>query len=351
MWFGQKLYHRDGKTTHGVWKPYDTHEAAASAGCDLISILELCVSTAEYEAWDAANPKGRLEVPFRGPFYADFDDKDDLETLKDRLVEPLWDLVDYFSLDERDLRLWFSGSKGFHLTLDAAIFSPPGFSHPLLPVIYRRFASKLSQDLGELMDEAVYSRGKGRLWRVAHRKRPNGYRKIPLTLLEMTNLSVRQIREMAKQAKRRFDPPQGRALPNRELFAIFAEVRRQVEAEQVERKQPSLEQAQPPAPVYPWDPDIETALPQEFSEKEVLELLAQMPDNVVHEYSPWVRVGMALHTVSRGAEWGLRLWDNWSQQSGKYEAGVTQQKWRSFKPGLVGMGTLRHLVRGGEDWD
>ena len=67
MWFGQKLY--NDQTIHGKWLPFARRQDAI-AGCDLVSVLELCCTVAEYNTWQADHPGGRLQVPFRGPFYA-----------------------------------------------------------------------------------------------------------------------------------------------------------------------------------------------------------------------------------------------------------------------------------------
>lgn len=48
------------------------------------------------------------------------------------------------------------------------------------------------------------------------------------------------------------------------------------------------------------------------------------------EYEPWIEVGMAL---SQLGDVGLALWDLWSQGSAKYEPGVCQGKWDTFRPG------------------
>jgi hypothetical protein len=48
------------------------------------------------------------------------------------------------------------------------------------------------------------------------------------------------------------------------------------------------------------------------------------------EYEPWIEVGMAL---SQLGDVGLALWDLWSHGSAKYEPGVCQGKWSTFKPG------------------
>lgn len=47
-------------------------------------------------------------------------------------------------------------------------------------------------------------------------------------------------------------------------------------------------------------------------------------------HDEWVKVGMALHHETDGEPEGLRLWDDWSSQSGKYVHGECAKRWRSF---------------------
>lgn len=47
-------------------------------------------------------------------------------------------------------------------------------------------------------------------------------------------------------------------------------------------------------------------------------------------YDDWIKFGMALHHETDGSPEGLRLWDEWSAQSGKYVHGSCSKHWRSF---------------------
>lgn len=54
----------------------------------------------------------------------------------------------------------------------------------------------------------------------------------------------------------------------------------------------------------------------------------------------WINVGMALSELGPV---GLSLWEEWSQGSPKYEPGVCERKWRTFKPGAgLSLGSLAH---------
>ena len=78
-------------------------------------------------------------------------------------------------------------------------------------------------------------------------------------------------------------------------------------------------------------------------------LLAQHTPEGGLEYLPWLRIGMALHESSGGADEALDLWDAWGQRvaqerGGDYDSRTTRIKWDSFGAGSgagkVGFGTL-----------
>lgn len=74
------------------------------------------------------------------------------------------------------------------------------------------------------------------------------------------------------------------------------------------------------------------------------DFLDRIPAAEADDYDSWVRVGMALHSV--GDDSLLQDWISWSAISGKFEPGICEAKWRTFKPdaGGVSLGTLAHLA-------
>jgi virulence-associated protein E/bifunctional DNA primase/polymerase-like protein/primase-like protein len=56
--------------------------------------------------------------------------------------------------------------------------------------------------------------------------------------------------------------------------------------------------------------------------------LKRLKPSRADEYDDWLHVGMALYEL--GAD-GLALWDEWSQESGKYVMGECAKKWKSFE--------------------
>ena len=70
--------------------------------------------------------------------------------------------------------------------------------------------------------------------------------------------------------------------------------------------------------------------------------LAALHPSRADNYDDWLLVGMALKSADESL---LVEWDNWSQQSSKYQSGVCLQKWNSFKSNGVNIGTLGHLAK------
>jgi len=77
--------------------------------------------------------------------------------------------------------------------------------------------------------------------------------------------------------------------------------------------------------------------------------LAEMLSHVrgYDDYEVWVKIGMALHHATGGA--AFDLWDQWSQQSSKYDTEEMGTKWHSFgrSANPVTLGTLVHYAEEG----
>lgn len=70
-----------------------------------------------------------------------------------------------------------------------------------------------------------------------------------------------------------------------------------------------------------------------------LELLQHIPP--CDDYDRWLRVGMALHSVSAGL---LTDWVRWSQGCSNFDEGECLAKWQSFKRSGTTIGTLHYLA-------
>lgn len=76
-----------------------------------------------------------------------------------------------------------------------------------------------------------------------------------------------------------------------------------------------------------------------------LSYLAAIPPS--EDYDAWIKVGMALHSVSKDL---LTEWDSWSRGATNYEAGACEKHWKSFKSDDgIGIGSLGLLAKQ-SDW-
>ncbi|WP_375470163.1 DUF3987 domain-containing protein [uncultured Nostoc sp.] len=81
---------------------------------------------------------------------------------------------------------------------------------------------------------------------------------------------------------------------------------------------------------------------QTWTDKDwALSYLSAIPPT--EDYDTWLKVGMALHSVSQEL---LPEWDNWSRGATNYEVNACAKHWQSFKSGKgIGVGTLGLFAR------
>ena len=70
--------------------------------------------------------------------------------------------------------------------------------------------------------------------------------------------------------------------------------------------------------------------------------LAAIHPTRADNYEDWVKVGMALHSISDQL---LTDWEQWSASSGKYKSGECEKKWRSFSRSGIKIGSLAHWAK------
>lgn len=155
---------------------------------------------------------------YAGPLYADwlpidFDAEGDLDRALASARVAVQQLQVRFDLRAEELRLYFSGSKGFHLLVPAAMFSPE--PSPTLNATFAAMAGRMFD--GVEYDAGIYDNV--RLFRVSNtRHGKTGLYKVPLTPAELLSLDSASILELAKQPRSvaAWDPSENEAL--RELY-------------------------------------------------------------------------------------------------------------------------------------
>jgi hypothetical protein len=159
-------------------------------------------------------------------------DGDDLDaTLNDARRLAVGTLHRYPSLDDDDLLLFYSGSKGFHLGLPL-IWNPepaPAFNR-----VAKHFAVRLAEEAGVNVDGGVYD--KVRLFRAPNSRHPkSGLHKRRLSLDELLHLSGERIRRLATTPEPFEVPTAPGADP--QAVADWAEAEKQVQKEAEAREQ------------------------------------------------------------------------------------------------------------------
>jgi hypothetical protein len=171
---------------------------------------------------------------FNGPCWArwlwwDIDAKGDLERARNDSRGLVAAITETYAIDESDLLVFLSGSKGFHVGVPTAYWSPaPGLAFHR---IARRFAEAIAEQAGAGIDTGVYDRV--RCFRAPNSRHPKtGLHKRRLTVEELMFLRLDAILDMAKQPAP-FDLPTPNATSNAaaELWSqSVAEVRAEAEA-------------------------------------------------------------------------------------------------------------------------
>ena len=135
------------------------------------------------------------------PLYFDLDSDDDVEIA----LEDARKLSAYFSIGldmEDDVKYWFSGNRGFHITIDYGFFGAEPSTY--LVKIWRGIAEHITKRLElKTFDRSVYS--KRRMWRLENTKHgKSGLWKIRLYPTEL-NMNVAEIKKLAAGPREGFE--------------------------------------------------------------------------------------------------------------------------------------------------
>lgn len=148
-----------------------------------------------------ATPDG-LPLCYRGPLYWEFDADDPAQALADlrRGVELLHTEYD---CPLEAVHLWHSGGRGFHATLPPIVIGSED-GHALLPRIYAGMVQQLfPSGVAPTLDRSIYSMGKGRMWRLANRRRSDTDRqKVPLSIREVLHKSSADIEALTRRPRK-----------------------------------------------------------------------------------------------------------------------------------------------------
>lgn len=154
------------------------------------------------------NPANRKDSNVTAPLYFDIDGKslaanDYAQTRRECLT-----LVTYLKnschILEKEIQIYFSGAKGFHIIIPEIIF---GCEAPCsnLNIMYKTFVQRIKETLNlNLIDMKIYD--KRRLFRYPDSiNSKTGLRKVTLTEQEVRECSIEQIKEIASRPCRKME--------------------------------------------------------------------------------------------------------------------------------------------------
>lgn len=127
----------------------------------------------------------------------DFDGTD-LKAVKKEAVNFIWSLYYNYGVPTEYVRIAFSGSKGFHVTLPVEVITPLPMPSPDFAKTYKAVCLKLSD--GFKNDKGIYNINRiFRLLNSVHHK--TGLYKIPLLFSELQKLTIEEIKALAKESR------------------------------------------------------------------------------------------------------------------------------------------------------
>lgn len=142
------------------------------------------------------------KVRYLGPMYFDLDGDNINEVIVS--AQKLYkELTEDRGVPEAAIRIYLSGKKGFHFTIDEKVF---GITKPrlTLPYIWGEFAKSF---VNEHIDRSVYTGLKGRMWRTCNVRRPDNQRyKVQIDSRELESLRTEeQYVELTSEPRTEFD--------------------------------------------------------------------------------------------------------------------------------------------------
>ncbi len=166
------------------------------------------------------------------PFYADFDDEKNPDQARKEVVAVAKKFISHYDIPEATISICFSGMKGFSLVIDHTVFKAEASAN--LPLVWKSIMGELASDLNlKTADTKVYDRR--RLLRLPNsRHQKTGLFKIPLSLTELENLTIDQIKEIAAKPREPIPAKQAQPIPKAEQ--LFNKHKEKIETWLNERK-------------------------------------------------------------------------------------------------------------------
>jgi putative DNA primase/helicase len=137
---------------------------------------------------------GGAEPNRRDDLVLDLDSKDNPQLALDDLRKLCMSfLPETYGIPTWDIRFYCSGSKGFHAEIPAHFFGMED-GHTELPIIYKRLVQGWVDTLGlTTIDLSMYCMKRGKMFRIANVRRPNGRYKVELSRDDVGYCSIKNL--------------------------------------------------------------------------------------------------------------------------------------------------------------
>ena len=204
-------YFQRGEKTPWIAIPADGAERAARLE-DAVRLTVLSTNKMLGGIDSDVMPK---DVRFFGPLYFDIDNKEDLKQAIESGITLCNRLIDDYGMDQSDIQVFLSGSKGIHVLIAPTCF---GLDRSVvrLPQVYAEMA--LALYVGG-MDLQVYSLRNA--MRLPNVKRDDGKYRIQITVEELRGMTVELYQEMTARPRIDFRPPAPLGKLYTQMAALF----------------------------------------------------------------------------------------------------------------------------------
>lgn len=213
-----------------VWKPVPTANLSSVTDAMFVTILSV-----DSPVHDGMTKEELVSVKYKGDLYFDLDDAaSPASTAKH--TQDLVKRLEVLGIFPDQLAIYASGGKGFHILVPAECFflKMPKTGIALLPAIYKEMAFELAVPS---LDLRVYTARKGRMFRQANVKRPNGLYKVRINHSELEGLTEDKYKEICSEPRKDLDIDQAPAELAYGALELFDRCRAKVSKAQSKKKQ------------------------------------------------------------------------------------------------------------------
>lgn len=146
------------------------------------------------QQYEKSDPHSR----FIAPIFFDIDSQSNQEKARESALILCELIIKRLQIDIDQIDIFFSGNKGFHITVPCNVFQ--AFPSDCLLELYKKMAQNAQQQGVKYLDTNVYSQR--RLWRFSNSiNSKSGLYKIPLYHKELLHMRIDKIKDLAREPR------------------------------------------------------------------------------------------------------------------------------------------------------